>query len=141
MAMSLAATAAAIGEVPIGAVIVANGKAVATGFNLRETLADPTYHAEMIALRRASQIMGRWRLNDCSLYVTLEPCLMCAGALYQSRIKEVVFGAWDPKGGATGTLYHVHTDQRINHNFPVIGGVLEKDCSEILKNFFKDRRR
>lgn len=140
IALSLAETAATLQEVPVGALVVVDQKIISTGFNLRETLSDPTIHAEMIALKRASQNLARWRLQDCDLYVTLEPCLMCAGALYQSRIRKVYYGAPDPKGGATGTLYQVHVDNRLNHNFPVFGGVLAEDCAAILRTFFRQRR-
>ena len=141
LALSLARSAKHIDEVPVGAVIVHQSGLVSTGFNLREKTQDPSAHAEMIAIRKASKILGSWRLGECSLYVTLEPCLMCAGAIYQSRFKKVVFGASDPKGGAMGSLYSIQEDERLNHRFEVSSGVLADECSNILSSFFRAKRK
>ena len=139
-ALALARDAAARGEVPVGAIIVKDGVVVGRGANLRETHQDATEHAEMAAIRAACAQLKTWRLSGCELYVTLEPCLMCAGAIYQARLDLVVFGAMDPKAGAMGSLYKVHEDPRLNHRLPVVSGVLADDCGRILKEFFKARR-
>ncbi|MEJ8548361.1 tRNA adenosine(34) deaminase TadA [Brevibacillus borstelensis] len=140
-AMQEAEKAAALGEVPIGAVIVRNGEIVGRGFNLRETQKDPTLHAEMIAIREASARLGGWRLIGCTLYVTLEPCPMCAGAIVQSRMEQVVYGAKDPKAGCAGTLMNLLDEQRFNHQVPVIEGVLAEECGQMLKDFFRGLRK
>ncbi|USG68297.1 tRNA adenosine(34) deaminase TadA [Brevibacillus ruminantium] len=140
-AMEEAQKAAALGEVPIGAVIVRNGEIVGRGYNLRETKKDPTLHAEMIAIREASARLGGWRLIGCTLYVTLEPCPMCAGALVQSRVEQVVFGASDPKAGCAGTLMNLLHEERFNHQVPVIPGVLADECGQLLKDFFRGLRK
>ncbi len=140
MALSLARSAIHLGEVPVGAVLVRDGQIVSTGLNLRETWQVPSAHAEFIAIERAANYLGRWRLHDCQLYVTLEPCLMCAGAIYQARLRRVVYGAFDPKGGALGSLYRVHEDQRLNHRYEVCGGCLEADSARLLSSFFSKRR-
>jgi tRNA(adenine34) deaminase len=141
MAIRLAQKAGQRDEVPVGALLIdSDGERLAQGFNLRETLQTPLGHAELLALHRASRKKHSWRLTGSTLYVTLEPCLMCAGALVQARVKRVVFGAYDPKGGAMGTLYDVARDSRLNHQIEVQGGVLENECSEILKSFFKMKR-
>lgn len=140
IALEQARLAAAEGEVPIGAVLVCDGAVVAHGRNARESAADPTAHAEMIAIRAGAERLGRWRLSGCTLYVTLEPCPMCAGALVNARIDRLVFGAADPKAGATGTLYDLSADARLNHSFEVRGGVLEQECGQILKEFFQGLR-
>ena len=140
LALEEAARAAELGEVPIGAVVVHDGEVIARAGNRRETDADPAAHAEFSALMRASRVLGRWRLTGCTVYVTLEPCLMCAGLMVNSRIDRCVFGAPDPKGGAVGTLYDVSHDARLNHEFEVEGGVLEAECAEVLRAFFKRRR-
>ena len=140
-AISLAKTGASVDEVPVGAVIVKNGELISTGTNLREALNSATGHAEIVALTKANEILKSWRLLDCTLYVTLEPCLMCAGALYQSRISKVVYGAKDPKGGALGSLYKINEDERLNHQFEVESGILEEECSQILKDFFRNKRK
>lgn len=127
-------------EVPVGAVVVRNGKIVGRGHNLRETLKDATAHAEIIAIKEACKTLGGWRLIDCEIYVTLEPCVMCAGALVNSRIKRVVFGAYDKRFGACGTLYNIPCDEKLNHRLEVIGGVLEDECSQMLSDFFKKKR-
>lgn len=140
-AIEEAGKAAAIGEVPIGAVIVRNGEIVGRGYNLRETQKDPTLHAEMIAIREASEKLGGWRLIGCTLYVTLEPCPMCAGAIVQSRIEQVVYGARDPKAGCAGTLMNLLEEPRFNHQVPVKEGVLAEDCAQLLKDFFRGLRK
>jgi tRNA(adenine34) deaminase len=128
------------GEVPVGAVVVRNGPIVGRGHNLRETVGDPTAHAEMIALTAASESKGHWRLEDCELFVTLEPCPMCAGAVVNSRIRRVVFGASDPKAGACGTLFNVVQDSRLNHRAQLAAGVLADECAEVLRSFFRECR-
>jgi len=129
------------GEVPVGAIIIDScGKVVARGHNLRESKSDPTAHAEIVAIRKASKKTGSWRLAGCTIFVTLEPCPMCAGALVNSRIKRVVFGCKDPKAGACGTLMDITSDSRLNHRIEVVSGVLEEKCSNLLKEFFKSRR-
>jgi len=140
-ALREAAKAAAEGEVPVGAVVVHAGKIIGRAHNQRECLRDPTAHAEMIALTQAAEALGRWRLDGATLYVTLEPCLMCAGALVCGRVERVVFGAADPKAGACGSLYHVGLDSRLNHRFDVEGGLLEQECGTILSEFFKGKRK
>lgn len=132
--------AEAIGEVPIGAVIVKNNEIIAKGHNLKERLKDPTAHAEIIAIKEASQKLGTWRLNDCTLYVTLEPCQMCTGAIIQARIGHVVFGTRDPKAGCIVSLFNLLDDQRFNHNPSYTEGINEEECSLILKNFFLNLR-
>lgn len=128
------------GEVPVGAVIVHDGHVIAEGHNQREALQDPTAHAEMIAITQAAQSLGSWRLLDCTLYVTLEPCPMCAGAIVQARIPTVVYGTTDPKGGACHTLYQITSDARLNHEATVLGGVLREECKSILQEFFALQR-
>lgn len=130
-----------LGEVPIGAVIVKDGQIVGHGYNRRETDNDPTAHAEMIAIREASEQLGSWRLNDCNLYVTLEPCPMCAGAIIQARIDKVVYGTEDPKAGAAGTLLNILQDERFNHQTDMIPGVMREDCRTILTSFFQALRQ
>lgn len=132
--------AEAIGEVPIGAVIVKNNEIIARGHNLKERLKDPTAHAEIIAIKEASQKIGAWRLNDCTLYVTLEPCQMCTGAIIQARIGQVVFGTRDPKAGCVVSLFNMLDDQRFNHNANYTEGINEEECSLILKKFFLNLR-
>ena len=129
------------GEVPIGAIVVdAEGKIIARSHNLREQLHSPAAHAEHIAIEEASKIKQAWRLTGCTVYVTLEPCIMCAGLMHQARIGRCVFGAYDKKAGALVTLYKVAEDARLNHNFKVKGGVLEEECATLLSQFFKKRR-
>lgn len=140
LALEQAELAAQIGEVPIGAVVVCDGKVVAAAHNRRETDADPSAHAEFSALVDAARRLGRWRLTGCTVYVTLEPCLMCAGLMVNARIDRCVYGAPDPKGGALGTLYDVSRDPRLNHAFEVTAGVLQDECAERLRTFFKRRR-
>jgi tRNA(Arg) A34 adenosine deaminase TadA len=140
MALSEARSAEEIGEVPIGAVVVCEGAVVATGHNRREIDYDPTGHAELIAIREAAQRLGRWRLSDCTVYVTLEPCPMCAGAMHQARIARCVYAAPDPKAGALGTLYDLSDDERLNHRFEVTSGVLGEESAELLRAFFQRLR-
>jgi len=132
--------AAREGEVPVGAVVVHGGKIIGRAHNEREKLHDPTAHAEMIAITQAAAALESWRLEDATLYVTLEPCLMCAGAVVNARIPRVVFGAPDPKAGACGSLYQVGLDSRLNHRFELRGGVLERECAALLQDFFRQRR-
>ncbi len=129
------------GEVPVGAVIVFDNQIIARGYNLTERLQDPTAHAEMIAITAAAEYLGSRRLLDCSLYVTMEPCPMCAGAIVLARIPKLVFGAVDPKSGSCGTLFNIVQDERLNHRVEVISGILEKKCSLILSDFFQKLRK
>ncbi len=128
------------GDVPIGCIITHNDRIIAKAYNQREELNDPTAHAEMIALTQASYALKNWRLHGCTIYVTLEPCPMCAGALVLSRIHRAVFGCKDPKTGAAGSIYNILQDKRLNHQVEITKGVLETDCSILLKNFFAMRR-
>ncbi|WP_047980683.1 tRNA adenosine(34) deaminase TadA [Ornithinibacillus contaminans] len=128
-------------EVPIGAIIVYQDKVVGTGYNVRELTQQTLSHAELVAIQEANQTIGSWRLEDCTLYVTLEPCPMCAGAIVQSRIKRVVFGAFDPKAGCAGTLMNLLDEKRFNHQVDVTAGVLETECSDLLTSFFKALRK
>lgn len=127
-------------EVPVGAVIVHQDRVIAEAYNQREMLHDPTAHAEMIAITQAAEALGSWRLIDCTLYVTLEPCPMCAGAIVQARIPTVIYGTTDPKAGACHTLYQITTDSRLNHQATVLGGVLQDECRAILQEFFAVQR-
>ncbi|UDI79305.1 tRNA adenosine(34) deaminase TadA [Staphylococcus taiwanensis] len=140
LAIEEAKKAQKLTEVPIGAIIVKNNEVIARAHNLRETAQLPTAHAEHIAIERASKIVGSWRLEDCTLYVTLEPCVMCAGAIVMSRIPRVVYGATDPKGGCSGSLMNLLEEPRFNHRATVVGGVLEKECGDLLRQFFRDLR-
>jgi len=128
------------GEVPVGAVVVREDRIIGRGFNQRETLNDPTAHAEMIALTAASAAAGTWRLDDCTLYVTLEPCTMCAGAIVLARIMRLVYGATDPKAGACTSLYSIPTDDRLNHRVELVDGVMAEDCAALLRLFFAEQR-
>lgn len=143
MAVALDEARAALdhGDVPIGAVVVHDGAVVARRHNERELHHDPTAHAELLALRDAAHELGTWRLDDCTLYVTLEPCVMCAGALINARIGRLVYGAADLKAGATASLYNVCADPRLNHNPPVTHGVLAEPCAALLTGFFADLRQ
>lgn len=127
-------------EVPVGAVIVKNGEIIAKAFNLRETDQIATHHAEIIAINKACEILNTWRLVDCELYVTLEPCVMCAGALILSRVNKVFFGAYDPKAGAIVSVANLLNIEKFNHTVSFEGGILEEECSKLLKNFFKNLR-
>lgn len=140
-AVAEARRAAAHDDVPIGAVVVRDGTLVGRGHNRREVDQDPTAHAEILALRGAARAVGSWRLDGCTLYVTLEPCTMCAGALVLARLPRLVFGADDPKAGAVGALYDIPRDPRLNHSVAVTRGVLAEPCGELLRDFFAARRR
>ncbi|MDI3402648.1 tRNA adenosine(34) deaminase TadA [Streptomyces cavernicola] len=140
IALEEAEQAALGGDVPVGAVVLSpHGETIATGHNEREATGDPTAHAEVLALRRAAAQLGEWRLTGCTLVVTLEPCVMCAGALVQSRVERLVYGARDEKAGATGSLWDLVRDRRLNHRPEVIDAVLADDCSAQLTRFFRDR--
>jgi tRNA(adenine34) deaminase len=140
-ALSLAKVAADKGDVPVGAIVVNEaGEILGTGQNLREQNNDPTAHAEIVALRNASEKFGSWRLDDLTIVVTLEPCAMCAGAILQSRIKRLVFAAWDEKAGAVGSVMDVIRDPRALSKVEVITGIMEKECSDVLKDFFNTKR-
>ncbi|MCA1957343.1 MAG: tRNA adenosine(34) deaminase TadA [Nitrospira sp.] len=140
LALELARSAPAAGEVPIAAVLVHEGKVLASAHNLRESRQDPTAHAELLAIRKAADHLRTWRLTDSTLYVTLEPCPMCAGAAVQARIARLVFGAWDPKAGACGSLFDIPSERRLNHRVEVLGGLLEEECQAILQSFFRAKR-
>lgn len=153
MALDEARRAAEMDEVPIGAVVVyapvdpatrrptAEPRVIARACNLRETTRDPAGHAEFLALKQAARVLDAWRLTGCTAYVTLEPCIMCAGLMHQARIDRCVYGASDRKAGALGTLYSVNADERLNHTFEAVPGVLEEECAALLKEFFKNKRR
>lgn len=140
LAVHQAKLAPLIGEVPIGAVLVHNQEVIADGHNYREISQDPTAHAEMIVIRKAAERMQTWRLTDTTLYVTLEPCSMCAGAIVQARIARLVFGAWDPKAGACGSIFDIPAERRLNHRVQVMGGLLERESRELLRIFFQAKR-
>jgi len=140
LALDEARAAAEQDEVPVGAVIVHGGRIVASGHNQREQLADPTAHAEMIAITQAASTLGSWRLEGCALYVTLEPCPMCAGAILQARVPLVIWGAADPKAGAVETLYRLFDDPRLNHRVEHVGHVLAEECGRMLSDFFRGKR-
>ena len=139
-ALELARQAAENGEVPVGAILVSGDVLIAEASNLREQRGNPIAHAEMLAIQAASKKIGNWRFTDTTLYVTLEPCPMCAGAIVLARIPKVVYGATDPKSGAAGTLYNILQDERLNHRVEVISGVLAEESSTLLKSFFQQRR-
>ena len=153
IALEEAKRAGEMGEVPIGAVVVyepidrgtrrplAEPRIIAQAGNCREMTKDPAGHAEFVAMLQASRELDAWRLEDCTVYVTLEPCIMCAGLMHQARVRRCVFGAPDPKAGALGTLYQINADARLNHTFEVTSGVLEDECAELLKDFFARRRK
>ena len=152
LALEEARAAGAMGEVPIGAVVVhepvdrgtrrplAEPRVIARAHNRRETDRDPAGHAEFLAMKEASRVLDAWRLADCTVYVTLEPCIMCAGLMHQARVARCVYGAADQKAGAAGTLYDIHADARLNHQFQVTAGVREDECAELLRDFFRARR-
>ncbi|MDY0394818.1 tRNA adenosine(34) deaminase TadA [Virgibacillus halophilus] len=140
LALAEAKKAQKIEEVPIGAVIVYGDEVIASGYNVRENMQKTLSHAELLAINAANEKIGSWRLENCTLYVTLEPCPMCAGAIVQSRIPRVVFGAADPKAGCAGTLMNLLDDSRFNHQVKVTGGVLKEECSQLLKDFFRQLR-
>lgn len=153
LAIEEARAAAAIGEVPIGAVVVyepidrgtrrpvAVPRVIARAHNLRETTRDPAGHAEFLAMKEAARVLDAWRLSDCTVYVTLEPCIMCAGLMHQARIARCVYGAPDQKAGALGTLYAINSDERLNHQFAVTAGFMQDECAELLRRFFAERRK
>jgi tRNA(adenine34) deaminase len=141
MALAEAEAAQAENEVPIGAVIVRGQRVIAASHNQREQLHDPTAHAEMIAITQAAEMLGDWRLEGCTLYVTLEPCPMCAGAIVQARLPLVVYGAADPKAGAAATLYQILSDRRLNHQAQIVPGVLAEQCGRLLTAFFESQRK
>ena len=140
MALEEAARAPAVGEVPIAALIVQDNQILAQTHNYRELWQDPTAHAEVIAIRAAATALGTWRLTDTTLYVTVEPCSMCIGAIILARIARVVFGAWDPKAGACGSVFNLPAEPRLNHQVAVTGGVLEQESQALIQNFFKELR-
>lgn len=140
-ALEVATDAPATGDVPIGAVVVdEHGQELAVACNAREALADPTAHAELLAMRAAAAARGEWRLEGCTLAVTVEPCTMCAGAIGLARVARVVFGAWEPKTGAAGSLWDVLRDRRLTHRPEVVGGVLAAECAELMETFFRAQR-
>jgi tRNA(adenine34) deaminase len=139
-ALAEAWAAAAAGEVPVGAILVEDGEVIARGHNLRETLSDPTAHAEVVVLRQAAEARGTWHLDNTTLYVTLEPCPMCAGALVLARVGRLVYGIADPKAGAAGSLMNLVQDERLNHRLEVTTGVLAGECAEVIRDFFRKRR-
>jgi len=139
-ALRLAQEAAQLGEVPVGAVIVSDGRIVGCGYNRTRTDNDPTAHAEMIAIRQAAQTLGGWRLTGCTMYVTLEPCSMCAGAIVWSRIEKLVIGAMDPKSGACGSVFNIPQEETLNHYTQIETGILEEECSQMMSGFFKGLR-
>lgn len=141
MALRHASLAPAVGEVPIAAVLVQDGQVLASAHNDRETSQDPTAHAEMLVIRKAAEQLQTWRLTDATLYVTLEPCAMCAGAIVHSRIARLVFGAWDPKAGACGSIFDIPAERRLNHRVEVLGGLLEQESQALLQEFFQQLRR
>ncbi len=140
VALQEAEAAAQKGEVPVGAVVVHNGQLIAKSHNLRELNKDPLAHAELLAIAEAAEHLDRWRLIDCTLYVTLEPCPMCAGAIVNSRLDRIVFGASDPRAGSCGSILNIVEDERLNHRPEVTRGILQPQCSEILSNFFRALR-
>ncbi len=139
-AIELAAEAAEVGDIPVGAVIYRDGEILGEGANRREIDNDPTAHAEVVAMRAAGGRLGSWRLNGCVMAVTLEPCPMCAGAMVNARLNRVVWGADDAKAGACRSLYEIHSDPRLNHRLEGVGGVLAEECADLLRQFFKTRR-
>lgn len=130
-----------IGEVPIGAVVVKDNEIISRAHNLRETSQNPVTHAELLAIQEAAKVLGSFRLEGCTLYVTLEPCVMCSGAIIMSRVPKVVYGAPDPKGGTVHSLMHLLDEPRFNHRANVVSGILENECADLLRNFFKDLRQ
>ncbi len=140
-AMELAKETSGNGEVPVGAVIVLENEIIASGKNQKENFFNPVGHAEIIAIKNAAENIKNWRLENCSLYVTLEPCPMCLGAMIQARIKRLVFGAYDKKGGAISLGYNLYKDNRLNHNFDIVGGILMEEASCLLSNFFSSKRK
>lgn len=140
LALAEAGIAFSEGEVPVGAVLVSEGNIISKAHNTRETSKDPTAHAEMLAIRKGVEKSDNWRLSDATLYVTKEPCIMCAGAMVNARIRRLVYGCKDEKGGAADSLYNLLSDKRLNHQVEIVSGLLEDDCAGILKSFFQERR-
>ena len=140
LALERARLAPALGEVPIGAVLVCDGQVLAEVHNFREAWQDPTAHAEVVAIREAASRLGTWRLTGATLYVTVEPCSMCTGAIIQSRISRLVFGAKDPKAGACGSVFNLPDERRLNHRVEVVGGILEQESQELIQAFFRRLR-
>ena len=140
-ALELARKAGDLGEVPVGALVVRDGKIIGRGYNRREIDKDALAHAEIHAIAEACKTLGAWRLSGCTLYVTLEPCVMCSGAVHQARLDHVVFGALDPKAGACGSLYKINEDQRLNHRFEVTGEILADESRNLLQSFFRAKRK
>lgn len=140
LAIEEAKKARDIEEVPVGAIVVKDNKVIASAFNLKESLKDATAHAELLAIQKASNTLGQWRLSGCSIYITLEPCIMCSGALINSRVDRVVFGAYDKRFGGCRSLYSILDNGKLNHIIDVVEGVKEKECSNLLSDFFKKRR-
>jgi len=141
LAIEEARKAFILDEVPVGAVIVKDDKVVASAHNSREIMKDATSHAEIIAIREACKALGGWRLMDCDMYVTLEPCPMCAGAMVNARIRRIVFGAFDLRAGACGSIMNIAEDSRLNHRIEVVSGVLEEECRKLLQDFFREKRK
>ena len=141
IALKEARRAADAAEVPVGAVVVKDGQIIATGFNAPISQHDPSAHAEMVALRNAAKLLGNYRLTDCSVYVTLEPCAMCSGAMFHARIKEVIYGAPDPKTGVAGSVMNLYENRQLNHHTAVRGGVMAQECGALLQDFFAQRRK
>jgi len=142
MAIERAREAGAAGDIPIGAVVVdSRGEVIASGFNSREVDSDPTAHAEILALRSAGKLLNSWRLTDCTIYVTLEPCPMCAGAITMSRISRLVFGAWNDEYGASGSRWDLVRDQRLNHQVEVIPAIMESECASLIQEFLAEKRK
>ena len=141
LALDEAYRAYSTNEVPVGAIIVKGDKIISTGYNMRETLKDPTAHAEIIAIKKASEALGGWRLLGCTMYVTIEPCAMCAGAIVNSRVERLVIGSRDPKMGACGSIINIVQNQRFNHQVDVTWDIMQKECSDIMKDFFKKLRK
>jgi len=139
-AVEEAKKAAFIGEVPVGAVIVCDGKVIAKAHNQRENLADPTAHAEILVIQQAAGKLSRWRLTGCTIYVTKEPCPMCAGAIYQARLDRLVYGVTDNKAGAAGTIYNITDDERLNHQVEVVSGICQEECKQLIQKFFAGKR-
>ena len=139
-ALDEAAEAGRLGEIPIGAVVVRNGEIIASAHNLTETLKDPTAHAEMLAIRKAAGVLGGWRLTGCDMYVTIEPCSMCAGALVWARIENLYIGAMDPKAGACGSVFDIVRSDRLNHRIDVHTGIMEEECRKVVRDFFSGLR-
>ncbi|MBQ0008790.1 MAG: tRNA adenosine(34) deaminase TadA [Firmicutes bacterium] len=141
LAIKEAEKSASLDEVPVGAIIVKDNKVIARGHNLREKSNDPTSHAEINAIRKACKKLGSWRLEDCTMYVTIEPCSMCAGTLLWTRIKRIVYGACDLKGGALGSSFSLFEVKNINHHPEIVGGILQEECGKMMSDFFKEKRK